>query len=495
MFVTQTDDFPEKPFRRYRMKKMFALAVVVASLLAACDSFGQAVSSHTDVLARAAGHELGVDAAAALIAPHSAVPARRDVVEAIANLWVDYTLLATAASRDSTLSSVDFTALLKPFRDQSVVWKLREKVISVDSAITDDELRDLYAEQEIGLEVRARHILLTMPTDATPAVRDSIRNLAQELRQRAAAGEDFAELARRYSQDGSAQQGGDLSFFGRGQMMAPFEQAAFALQPGEISDVVETPLGLHVIKVEDRRQPPFEEIVDGFREDAITQRTLEAEGTYIESLTDTLSIVVVEGATENAREIARAPGTDLRGRAGSRTLVRYEGGGLTAAEFLDVVRTWDPPVRGQLVAATADQIQQVLEGITRNKVLVAEARRQGLDFSEQESDSLRNVMRMQLRTAASGAGLTSIAPQEGETMEDAIDRKVTALLVAILSDQQNAFPLGPLSYSLRSQFGGEVFDRSFEAVVARIEEQRPPRLSPTQPPAPPAAADTSVGGD
>jgi hypothetical protein len=478
-----------------QMKKTFAFAVVIASTLAACDSFGQAVSSHTDVLARGAGHELSVDAAAALIAPHESVPARRDVVEAIANLWVDYTLLATAATRDSTLASVDFSALLRPYRDQSVVWKLREQVISVDSAITDEELMRMYEEQEIGLEVRARHILLTLPTDAAPAVRDSIRGLAQELRQRAAAGEDFATLAQRYSQDGSAQQGGDLSYFGRGQMMAPFEEAAFALEAGEVSDVVETPLGLHVIKVEERRQPPFEDIVDTFREDALTERLLEAERGYIEQLTGGLSIEVQEGATENAREIARSPGTDLRGRPGSRTLVRYEDGALTALEFLEVVRTWDPPVRGQLVAATGDQIRQVLEGITRNKVLVAEARRQGLDFSEEESDSLRNVMRMQLRTAASGAGLIGITPQEDESTQEAIDRKVTALLNAILSNQQNAFPLGPLSYTLRSQFGGEVFDRSFEAVVARIESQRPPRLTPNQLPVAPPAIDTSTTGN
>jgi len=474
--------------------RMFAFAVVVASTLSACDSFGEAVSSHTGVLARAAGHELSVDAAAALIAPHRAVPARRDVVEAIANLWVDYTLLATAAMRDSTLSSIDLDALLEPFRDRSVVWKLRESVIAVDSVISDDELRALYEEREVDLEVRARHILLTIPTDASPALRDSIRDLAEQLRARALTGEDFAAMARQYSQDGSAQQGGDLSYFGRGQVMAPLEEAAFALQPGQVGDVIETPLGLHVIKVEDRRQPSFEEIADQFRENAVAERSQEAERLYFEGLADTLSIVVLDGATENAREIARTPGTDLRGRAGSRSLVRYEGGALTAAEFLQVVRTWDPPVRGQLVAATGDQIRQVLEGLTRNKVFVAEARRQGLDFSEQETDSVQNVMRMQLRTAARGAGLMSVSPQEDESVQEAIDRKVTALLTAILSDQQNAFPLGPLSYTLRSQFGGEVFDRSFESVVARIESQRPPTLSPTTPPATPPAPDTAGAG-
>jgi hypothetical protein len=79
-------------------------------------------------------------------------------------------------------------------------------------------------------------------------------------------------------------------------------------------------------------------------------------------------------------------------------------------------------------------------------------------------------------------------------MEEAIDRKVTALLNSILASEQNAFPLGPLSYTLRSQFSGEVFDRSFETVAARIESQRPARLTPNLAPTPPALTDTTGAG-
>lgn len=466
------------------MRRLFALAAFIAGTLSACDSFGQAVSSHTDLVARAAGHELTADATATLVAPHREVPAQREVIDAIANLWVDYTLLATAATQDSTLGNVDLEPLLKPYRDQAMVWKLREKVISVDTVIRDEDLRRRYDQEQLGLEVRARHILLRMPEDATPAVRDSVMREAQQIRDRAAGGEDFATLARVFSQDGAAQQGGDLGFMARGAMIAPFEEVAFALEPGAISDVVETPFGLHIIKVEERRQPSYEEMVDGLRDSERNSRELEAEERYITGLTDTLEIVVQDGAVDNAREIARTPGSTLRGRAGARALVRYQGGSLTAAEFLDVVRTWNPPYRGQLVAAADEQVEQVLEGVTRNKILVAEASRQGLQVSEVEADSLSDVMQMQLINAAMGAGLTSIQPQDGETMHQAIERKVNAFLEAILLGQQNAFPLGPVSFSLRNQFDGEVFDRSFDAVLARIEAQRPARVEPPAQPLP-----------
>lgn len=474
------------------MRKVFLTLAAAATVLTACDGFGQAVRSHTDVVARAAGHELTVDQAAALIAPYDQVPAQREVVDALANLWVDYVLLATAASRDSMLTAVDMEPLLKTDREQALVFKLRDKVIQPDTSISEEDLVRLYNEEKPGLQVRARHILLRLTPDATPAVRDSVTRLAADLQRRAKGGEDFAMLARAFSQDGSAQQGGDLGFFGAGAMVAPFEAAAFALEVGQVSEVVETPFGLHVIKVEERNQTPLEEIRDGFRANIVEQRGMEAERTYIEGLTSPLNITLEEGAVENARELARDPSVSLRGRAASRPLVKYQGGELTAGEYLDAIRMWNPGVWGQLIAAQDEQVQQVLEGMSRNEILVAEAIKQGLTASKEEADSLQTMRRFQLRITAVNAGLTSIQPQDGETMREAIERRVNSYLEAILKGEQNAFPLGPVSYSLRAQFGGEVLARSFDAVVQRIEARRPPTVGPGGPtPVPPP--DTGAG--
>jgi peptidyl-prolyl cis-trans isomerase D len=108
-----------------------------------------------------------------------------------------------------------------------------------------------------GLEkqVRARHILFKAATDADAATKQAAKAKAEAARTRALKGEDFAKLARDLSEDtGSAKEGGDLGYNTRGKMVAPFDDAQFALKPGEISNVVETRFGYHVIKVEGVRE-------------------------------------------------------------------------------------------------------------------------------------------------------------------------------------------------------------------------------------------------
>jgi peptidyl-prolyl cis-trans isomerase C len=101
--------------------------------------------------------------------------------------------------------------------------------------------------------VHASHILIIVPPGADANTKAAAKARAEEALKAAKAGTDFAALARRYSQDGSAQRGGDLGFVPRGQTAPAFEKAAFALQPGQISDVVESPFGFHIIKVIERR--------------------------------------------------------------------------------------------------------------------------------------------------------------------------------------------------------------------------------------------------
>ena len=126
--------------------------------------------------------------------------------------------------------------------------------------VSDQEIDEEWARQpaEVREEtVDASHILFKVADQAKDA---EIRAKAEEVLKRARAGEDFAGLAKKFSEDeASAPQGGNLGFFPRGRMFKPFENAAFAMKPGEISDLVRTDAGYHIIKVQAHRIPTKQE--------------------------------------------------------------------------------------------------------------------------------------------------------------------------------------------------------------------------------------------
>jgi peptidyl-prolyl cis-trans isomerase SurA len=122
--------------------------------------------------------------------------------------------------------------------------------------VSTGEVKEFYTEYADSLPTRPAgvhlaHILIaTQPSQAT---KDSIYAFAQSIMAKIKAGEDFAILAKNFSQDGTAPEGGDLGWFGRGDMVESFEKAAFDLAPGEISDIIETQYGYHIIKCTDKK--------------------------------------------------------------------------------------------------------------------------------------------------------------------------------------------------------------------------------------------------
>jgi peptidyl-prolyl cis-trans isomerase D len=115
-------------------------------------------------------------------------------------------------------------------------------------------------------KVKARHILFEVKPDAEPEVIERVEKKAQDVLAQAKSGRDFGELARKYSDDpGSRDKGGDLGFFTRDRMLKPFADAAFRMKPGEISDLVKTPFGWHIIKVEEveeAKEPVLADVSD-----------------------------------------------------------------------------------------------------------------------------------------------------------------------------------------------------------------------------------------
>lgn len=132
--------------------------------------------------------------------------------------------------------------------------------------LSEDDLLDYYDEHSEDYvqeeEVRARHILIKVRDGADKKQKQEARKKIEDILAKVKAGEDFATLAKEYSECPSSSKGGDLDYFGRGQMAKPFEEAAFSLGVGEVSDIVETQFGFHIIKVEGRKEAESKSLED-----------------------------------------------------------------------------------------------------------------------------------------------------------------------------------------------------------------------------------------
>jgi hypothetical protein len=425
------------------------IAAVLGGLVLAASACGDETDD-ANIVARVDDYELTVDDVVRLLVDEERLPAERAIVESLAELWIDYTLLAQATQEDSTYGQLEIEALVRQRIDQEMIIQLRDSVIQVDTLVTLEQLRTLYAAESPEVELHARHIMMTYPLEATPAQRDSVRQVLNQLRTRIVGGARFEDLARQYSQDpGSAGNGGDLGFFARGEMVLPFEEAVLALEPGEVSQVVETPMGLHVIRLEERRVQDFDEVATAFRARVLQDRTAAAESTFVAGLEGPDGLVIAEGAFAVTRELASNPSTELSRGAARRALVTWDGGEYSAGELQELLQFEQPTLRERVAVAADEEIEDFLQDLGRRDLLVTEARLSGLEPPAARVDSLTADVRAQLLAATSALGLRELDVAPGEVPEVAIERAVMSALADNLSGATRVVPLGLVSFQLR----------------------------------------------
>ncbi|TDX52384.1 peptidyl-prolyl cis-trans isomerase C/foldase protein PrsA [Orenia marismortui] len=176
-------------------------------------------------------------------------------VEAIKkqNKFTDEELLKALKSRGINSLEQFKKIIWADSKDQVLIKKLQQQV--VDSvAVTEKEIKDYYEENRSKFkqpaEVKAKHILIKTDDKSEKEAKAKAQKILKELKQ----GADFAKLAKKYSEGPSAKNGGELGYFGKGRMVAEFEEAAFNLEIGEVSEPVKTQFGYHIIKVEDKKE-------------------------------------------------------------------------------------------------------------------------------------------------------------------------------------------------------------------------------------------------
>jgi len=189
-----------------------------------------------------------------------------------------------------------------------VAYKVADTAATITVSDVDlNEYYDLNKNSEFQTEeqVAARHILKNIDKDASEDAKKAVRETMEGIAKRIADGGNFEEIAKTESEDkGSKDQGGDLGLFSRGRMVPPFEAAAFSLEPGKTSDIVETDFGLHIIQVYDKKPAgvaPFDEVKDKVRTTLATQKAVDR--VFDDSAED--SAKIADGATLDSVATAR----------------------------------------------------------------------------------------------------------------------------------------------------------------------------------------------
>ena len=353
-------------------RSSIALFAIVATL-GACEGFKEAMTAHVDVAAKAGSQELSVDRLASLLG-QSKAPINSDIAHAVTDLWVNYQLIGQAAANGDSLNDAKLIdQALWPIIAQERMAKWHEKVASSFPGIDTANAETRYDSGDL---LAARHILFVVPQNAAPAARDSIRKHAEAVRAQATSA-NFEELARKNSQDpGSAPRGGDLGIFPKGAMVKEFQDAVEALKPGEISPVVETQFGYHII-----RRSTFPEVKDEFIK-AVNQDAMRAaDSTYLTQLESSSGLAIKDNAVGTIRAAAK----DLDAHAkDNAVLATYNGGKFTLGRLVSWVNAY--PQKSQIQQgfqqAPDSQVTQFLKIVVRNDLVLHQA-----DSAKVELDS------------------------------------------------------------------------------------------------------------
>jgi peptidyl-prolyl cis-trans isomerase C len=183
---------------------------------------------------------------------------------------IDEVLLLQEAEKRGLDQDEEIQAKVDRYRNRLITEKLYREIATERSKVGEEEILAYYQEHKDRFQqkerIRARQILILLPPNAGPEKEAAAKQKAQEALNRVKAGEDFAVVAKEYSEGPAASRGGDLGYFSRGRMVPEFEEIAFSLKDvGDESDVVRTKFGFHIIELTDRQpaqELPLEEVKD-----------------------------------------------------------------------------------------------------------------------------------------------------------------------------------------------------------------------------------------
>lgn len=453
-------------------------AFLFAAGLTACNSFRDLFSAHADVAAEAGGQRLTPERLGQIMNSGKGVRPNREAANFVSNVWVDYALFAQAvATGKLPLDSAGVAKAVWPELAELRGSHWHDTLVARRSKIGPHEADSVYKGDQVRV---LQHILFRVAPNATPEIRNVAHKKAEGALAKVKGGADFGAVAAQVSEDpGSKADKGFLPPSPKGRFVPAFDSVGWALAPGAVSGVVETPFGYHIIK-----RPAGEAV-----RDRLTTYLLQSAGTrldslYMDSLATKANIKVARGAAQ----AMRAASLDPEGsRRSDKTLTKFNGGELTVAEFLRWLQALPPQYAGQLKQADDSMLTQFAKVLSQNVLLLRQADSAKIQVTPTEWKAMQANYRSQLDTLRLEMGLDTAGLWDS-TVAKTDRNKVAAAKVEqyfdrLVSGKSRLRPLpSALAGVLRDRFDYRIYDsgikRAVELAVADSKKTDSTKVSP-----------------
>jgi parvulin-like peptidyl-prolyl isomerase len=482
------------------MKRTFAIAAAAALTLSACSGLKDALNAHTDWVARAGSADLSVTRLATLLGK-SRAPIRKDIAKSISNVWIDYQLLGVAAAHNDSLSD--------PKLVDEAMWpalanlKARKWYDIVSKTWGVEDTTAAQRQWASGEMLAADHILLftqNMNDEQKAVVKKKIDAIRATVTPA-----NFADVASKNSQDTqSARQGGSLGIFPKGTMVPEFEKALQALKPGEISPVIQTAYGYHII-----RRPTYDKIKTQLIQASKGRSVAVAESTYLANLEKAGKIEVKKDAVSTVRAIGNDPDAYRRDNTVIATSLA---GKFTAARLVGWLETLPPNARilDQIKQAPDSMIISLVRRFANNELVLRQADSAKVQIDTAEIAQMHASFINAVRQAWSQLGITPVSlADSGKTEGDR--EKLAAKRIDNYFDRmvQEAAAFvsvpTPVANVLREKYSYSSNDAGFDRAVEQAAKIRnsadsarsagqPATAVPLSPALPPSTSSTTPSG-
>jgi len=461
-------------------------------LLGGCERF----AARSDVAAEVGALQLPAERVGNIIAKMGQGPTSQ-VAEFVSNLWLDYALFGKAVAEGTIKTdSASIAEIRWPSIANARIRVLAESVAARRAGPTDAAADSAYN----AADARLLQHLIVIPKGTTAADTTTARNAVLAAASRIKGGANFGQVAAQVGEDGSKNDQGYLGYLPKGQLVAEFEAVGYALNPGQVSDLVTTQFGFHLI-----RRPTLAESRDRIKQ-ALTQRQAgQGDSLFVARLTEGAEIKIAGGASAAIKAALADPDGN---RNSTRALVNMKGGKVTVADFVKWTAMFPLNNKIQIRAQPDSVLDAYAKGLAQQALLLKAADSAKIQLAapmwqfmnlqfNQTVDQVKTALG--LNVAELGEGSTLTAEQKvklaGEKVEDFFTRLTEGRA-------QMAVVLPELSSHLRSLGGGKVnqagIARSVELAMAQYRRDsaaaaaRPPANVVQPAPGGPPISDTTA---